>query len=54
MTLQTLISNLAKRIILEREKLKLEREIAQLVRNQQIIDELKNVALRYVGPAKRS
>jgi hypothetical protein len=50
MTLQTLISNLTKRIILEREKIKLEREIAQLVRNQQIIDELKNVALRYVGP----
>ena len=44
MTLQTLISNLTKRIILEREKLKLEKEIAQLVRNQQIIDDLKKLS----------
>ena len=44
MTLLKQITDLTRRIILEREKIKLEKEIAQLVRNQQIIDDLKKLS----------
>lgn len=44
MTLLKQITDLTRRIFLEREKIKLEKEIARLVRNQQIIDQMKKLS----------